>query len=164
MDRFCRMGALVPTGFTGMPVPSPLAAVTRGGRLAERLELRPGDVGVDAAAEAAVRRGDDAVGADDVGEPADALRDQLGVLHDVRRVADDAGHEHQVVGHGGIRPRAELVLVADVAGLERDRADVRLQHDGQDVLQLDVGGVRPCHDPSTGAGAPAPWEARRWRG
>ena len=41
---------------------------------------------------------DDAVGADDVGEAADALRDELGVLDQVGRVADDAWHQHEIVG------------------------------------------------------------------
>ena len=41
--------------------------------------------------EAAVGAGDDVVAPDDPGEPDDALGDQLRVLDQVGRVADDAG-------------------------------------------------------------------------
>ena len=64
----------------------------------QRLELRPGDVAVDAAAQAAVGRGDDPLAPDQLGEAADTLGDQLGVLDDVGGVADDTGQDELVVG------------------------------------------------------------------
>ena len=42
--------------------------------------------------------GDHALGADDVGEAAEPLRDELGVLDVVRRRVEHARHEHLVVG------------------------------------------------------------------
>jgi hypothetical protein len=131
-----------------MPVPSPLAAVTRGGARAERLELRPGDVGVDAAAEAAVRRGDDAVGADDVGEPADALRDELGCSTTFVAWLTTPGTSTRSSGTAASAHAPNSCSWRTLRRLERDRADVRLQHDGQDVLQLDVGGVGRATSPA----------------
>ena len=48
-------------------------------------------------AEAAVGPGQDALAPDDVGETADALRDQHGMLDEVVRRVDHAGHQHLVV-------------------------------------------------------------------
>ena len=59
-------------------------------------------------------------------------------------MADDAGHEDEVVGDEVLvlLPHRPLVLVTGVGRLERDLSDVRAQHRLQDVLQFDVGRVR----------------------
>ena len=88
--------------------------------LAERLEFRPRDVGVHSPAEAAVGRGDHALGPDDLREALDALGDELGVLDQVGRVSDDAWHQHEIVGNQVrvLLPDGPPVLVARVRGLE----------------------------------------------
>src|SRR5262245_12735827 len=63
--------------------------------LRERLELRPHDARVNALREralgkAAVGAAQDVLSADDAGEPHQAFRHQLGMLHDVGGMADDA--------------------------------------------------------------------------
>src|ERR1051325_2478133 len=69
--------------------PQPLARDR--GAFAERLELGPDDavgddrIGPHRGAEAAIDAGNDALPADDVGVAADALRDKLRVLDEVRR-------------------------------------------------------------------------------
>ena len=110
--------------------------------LRQRLELGPGDVAVDAAAEAAVGRGDDALAADQLGEAADALGHQLGMLDHVGGMAHHAGQDQPVVGQLGVLPHRPLVLVAHVAGLERIGAGVDRQHHVDDVAHGDVGRVR----------------------
>jgi UDP-3-O-acyl-N-acetylglucosamine deacetylase len=69
------------------------------------------------------------------------------VLDDVRRVADDARHEDQIVRHRGIRPRGELVLVADGLHLcwgswhGPHTTDVELKDILPVVLQANVGSI-----------------------
>jgi hypothetical protein len=75
---------------------------------------------VHSTAQAAVGRGDHTLGTHDLREALDALRDEVGVFDDVRGMADHTGDEDEIVGNGGIRPHAELVLMTDVGGLERD--------------------------------------------
>src|SRR6185312_10602745 len=56
----------------------------------QRLELGPGDLRMDAAAEPAIGRGDDGVAANHVGELADAVGDQFRVLDQIGRVRHHA--------------------------------------------------------------------------
>src|SRR5205823_11504253 len=63
------------------------------GAVGKRFELRPRDLRMRAAAEAAVAAGDDVFLADALGEALDPLRDNLGMLDDVGRMRDDAGDE-----------------------------------------------------------------------
>ena len=72
------------------------------GALDQRRELPPHDRGVNfirarKGRKAAVGAGNDALAADDVGEPAEALRDQFGMLDQDRRLRDDARKQHFVV-------------------------------------------------------------------
>ena len=112
--------------------------------LAERLELCPSDLRVDAAAKATVGCRDDALGADDLRETLDALCDELRVLDEVGRVADHAGNQDEVLGDDVLVlfPDCPLMFVTCVGGLERDLADVRAQDGLEDVLELDIGRVR----------------------
>ena len=72
--------------------------------------------------EAAVGAGDDVLAADQLGEPHDALGDQLGMLDDVGGVADDAGDQHRALRQLDVLPHLPLVLVARVGPLEHEGA------------------------------------------
>ena len=98
---------------------APELAAGQRGPLRQRLELRPGDLRMDAAAQPAIGRGDDPLPADEIGKAQDALGDQLRVLDHVGGVADDAGQDQLVVGQLDLLPDLPLMLVADIAGLER---------------------------------------------
>ncbi len=95
-----------------------------------------------AAAQAAVGRGDHPLAADQPGEAADALGDQLGMLDHIGGMADHTGQDQPVVGQPGVAPDAPFVLVAHIAGLEGVRPGVDLEHHLDDVAHGDVGGVR----------------------
>jgi hypothetical protein len=64
------------------------------------------------------------------------------MLDNVGGVADDAGNEQLAVRQFDVLPDAPFVLVADVAGFDRVRSGVDAEHQVDDVLQRDVGGVR----------------------
>src|SRR6185369_2854790 len=84
--------------------------------VAERAQLGPGDLRMDAAAEAAVGAGDQVFPADDLGERDDAVGHQLRMLDEIGRVADDAGNQDLSRGQLYVAPDFDFVLVADVAG------------------------------------------------
>src|SRR5262249_10545618 len=112
------------------------------GAFAQRLELGPTDLRVHTVAHAAVRAGDDVLFAHALRVLDDAVRHQLRVLHHVAAVAADAGDEDLAIRQLDVAPDLPLVLVAwvgrfDGVGLRRD-----LQHEVDDVLELDVAGVR----------------------
>ena len=90
-----------------------------------------------------------ALGADNLRKPLDALRDEVWAFDEVRCVAHDAGHEDQVVRDEVtlLVPDCPFVLVARIGRLERDLPDIRAEHRLQDVLELNVGRVWPCHEP-----------------
>ncbi len=75
--------------------------------------------GMDAAAETAIGRGDDALAADQVGKAQDALGDQFRVFNDIGGMADDTGQDQFVVGEFDVLPDLPFVLMAHIAGLER---------------------------------------------
>src|SRR6516164_421394 len=86
--------------------------------LGKRLELSPGDHGMNPAAKTAIGRSDDPLAADTFGEAQNALRDQLGMLDDIGRVAHDARQNDLAVGKFDLLPHGPFVLVADVPGFE----------------------------------------------
>src|SRR5690242_4965152 len=95
------------------------------GAFAQRGELLPRYRRIDLAVtregpEPTVGAGDDAVLADESGEPLDALSDQLGRLEVVRAGIDQAGSQDLAAGVGRF-PHDPLVLVARVGGLKQDR-------------------------------------------
>jgi len=71
----------------------------------ERLQLRPRDLRMRAPAEAAVRARDHVLAADAFREASDALRDELRVLDDVRRVRDTAWDQDLSLQGASRRPR-----------------------------------------------------------
>ncbi len=122
---------------------APKLAARQSRALRESLELGPGDHRMDAAAEAAIGRGDDAFTADAFGEAQNALGDEFGVLHHAGGVTDDAGQNELAVGQFDVPPYIPLVFVTDVAGFERVGLAVHRQHDVDNIAHRDIGGVRP---------------------
>jgi hypothetical protein len=76
----------------------PELAGGEGRALRQCFELGPGDLRMDAAADPAIGRGDDALPADEIRKPNNALGDEFGVLDDVGSMTDDAGQDQLVVG------------------------------------------------------------------
>ena len=76
---------------------------------------------MDAAAEAAIGAGDDVLAPHQLGEAQDAVGDELGMLDHVGGVADDAGDQDLAGRQLHLAPHFPFVLVAHVAGLDRDR-------------------------------------------
>src|SRR5580658_3664702 len=94
-------------------------------------------------AEATIGAGDDILAPGDSGEIENAVGDNLGMLDDVGGVADNAWDQDLAVGQLGVPPDLPLVLVADIAGLDRERPGPDLQQHIDDVLEGQVGGMRP---------------------
>ena len=95
------------------------------------------------AAEAAIGAGDDVLAPYHPGEVEDAVGDDLRVLDDVGGVADDARDQDFSVGQLDVSPDFPLVLVPDVAGLDRVSANANLKQDVDDVPEWQIGGMRP---------------------
>ena len=95
------------------------------------------------AAEAAIGAGDDVLATYHPGEVEDAVGDDLRVLDDVSGVADDARDQDFPVGQLNGLPDFPLVLVPDVASLDRVSANANLKQDVDDVPERQVGGMRP---------------------
>ena len=72
--------------------------------LGQRLQLGPGEIHVDAPAEAAIGAGDHVFAARHLGEAADAVGHQFGMLDYVGGVADDAGDEDFPLRQLGVLP------------------------------------------------------------
>src|SRR5438270_10768374 len=68
------------------------------GAVDEGVELRPGDLRVQAQSQTAIGAGDDAIAADHARVANEAIGHHLRMLDQVRRVADDAGNQDLVVG------------------------------------------------------------------
>src|SRR4051794_3078246 len=87
---------------SGRGIPTlPATLAGQPGTLHQRVELGPGDRRVDLRRagkrrEATVGAGDDPLAADHAGEPPEPLGHQLGVLHEYRRLGDDAGDQYLV--------------------------------------------------------------------
>src|SRR5208337_3546246 len=91
--------AVQPIGATCSSPPQLVGRET--GALCQRLELSPHDGWVHAAMErslreAAIGAGNNVLAADQPSQPRDAFSDELGMLHHVGCVTDDAGNEHLV--------------------------------------------------------------------
>src|ERR1700730_10533210 len=132
--------------------------------LRQRFELGPSDLRMHSAAEAAIGGGDDPLPADEVGEAGNPLADELEMLDHIGGVADDTRQDQLVVGKLDVLPDLPLVLMADVARLERVGAGVDGQHDIDDVAHRDVGRMRPTSCPSTNGSGSGPRETPGSRG
>src|SRR5215472_13327522 len=67
--------------------------------------------------ETAIGAGDDVLAADEAREILEAQRDELGMLDDVGRMAEDAGDEDLAFGQSLALPDLPFVLVPGIAGL-----------------------------------------------
>src|SRR4051794_586172 len=97
---------------------TPKLATGQRGALRQRLQLGPGDIGMDTPAKATVGRGDHPLAAHDVGEAQDPLRHQLRVLDDIGGMADHTGQHQLVVRQADLLPQLPLMLMADVASFQ----------------------------------------------
>src|SRR5699024_8472711 len=108
----------------------------------QRLQLRDRDLRVDASAQAAVGRGHDVVGSDQLREALDAIGHELRVLDDVRGMGDDAGDDVFALGQLLLLPYPPFVFVADVGGFEGDAGGIDRQDLIDDLGEREVGHVR----------------------
>ncbi len=125
-----------------MPLPgcaaSPEMSGSDVGALAQGLEFQPDRwlnhiLAIGEGAEAAIRAGDDALAvADDGHRFFQAPRDNLWVLDDVAVALDHARQEQHVAGQLVTAQRFHFVLVARIAELDAERADIGLIEHGQD--------------------------------
>ena len=110
--------------------------------VAQGAQLGPGDLWMDAAAQAAVGAGDDVFSADDFSERDDAIGYQFRVLDEIGGMADDTGDEDFFGGEFHIAPDFVFMFVPDVAGFDQIRLGVDAEHDVDNVAQRKIGGVR----------------------
>jgi hypothetical protein len=116
--------------------------------LGERGELGPLDLLVDAVdegalGEAAVGSGQHVLAPHDVGQPDEALGDEVGVLDDVGVVGDDTRDELLALRKRHVLPHPPLVLVAGVGLLHGVVAGVDLEDEPDGVAQRRVVGMGP---------------------
>src|SRR5205814_9570567 len=93
---------------------------------------------VDAAAEAAIGRGDDALTYDQISKAHDALGDKLRMLDNIRRMADHARQDQLVIGKFDLLPYLPFMFVADIARLEGVGLYIHRQQHLDDVAHRDV--------------------------
>src|SRR6516162_7170637 len=96
------------------------------GAFGHRAQLFERDVGIELAvagegAKTAIGAGNDALAPDDVGEAADSLRDEFGMLDIIGRGVEDARDEDLVVGQLGFLPDRPFMLVPRVGGFDDER-------------------------------------------
>src|SRR5690349_2778161 len=111
--------------------------------LGERFQLGPRDLRMRASAKAAVAARDNVLAADAFRIARDALGDDLRMLHYVGRVGDDTRHQDLSVRQLDALPHRVLVLMPRVRALDEIRLRLYAQHEIDDVLELDVVGMRP---------------------
>src|SRR5262249_38610864 len=128
--------------------------------LDQRAELRPDDAFVNflaagEGAESAIGAGDDVLAPDDPRKAHDALGHQLRMLDEYARLRNGPRDENHAIGKSDVLPYAPLVLVARVRGFERDCTGPDLEHDVDEVLELQVVNARTDIDAVTGMPAHA---------
>src|SRR5882672_11268925 len=79
----------------------------------------------------------------------DPFGNELGMLHHVGRVADDAGDQHLAFRQLHILPYPPLVLVAWIGAFDHIGPDLHLQDEIHDVFEWYVRGVRTRPAPPT---------------
>src|SRR5215467_8933497 len=88
---------------------------------------------MNAAAETAVGRGNNPFATNQISKTDNALRNQLRMFHHVGGVAHDAGQDQLAIRQLDVLPDGPLVLVANVAGLERIGVAINREHNVDDV-------------------------------
>src|SRR6187200_2950643 len=94
---------------------------------------------MDTATKSAVSAGDHVLTSNKLRVLHDSIGDELGVLNDICRVRDDARDQQLSVRQFHVAPYLPLVLVTDVARLQRIRARMNRQQQIDDVAERDVG-------------------------
>ena len=112
-----------------------------------RRHLGPDHIGIDRGLAdpgtiAAIAAGDDILAADQLGVAADALRDQFGMLDEVRLRFDHAGDQHLAGRQLHGLEHGVFVGMARIGGLQRDGVRPRLENDVDDVGERHVVMVR----------------------
>src|SRR5262249_37479149 len=109
----------------------------------KRLQLRPRNLRMDAESQAAIGAGNDVLTTNEAREAHDAVGDELGMLDDIGRVADDTRDENLARGQRRRLPELPLVLVARVGRLDRVGTRLDSQHEIKNVLERQIVRVRP---------------------
>src|SRR5688572_8976601 len=95
-----------------------------------------------ATTEATVGARDDVLGSNHGRVALDALRHDLRMFYHVRRVRDDARDEDLAIWQLGVLPDDPFVLVAGVRAFDQVALRVDHEHYVDELLELDVEGVR----------------------
>src|SRR6516165_8447374 len=126
--QYCRPGAIPFTDRRLRPrLRRPQLFASEPGARDQCFELGPGELRMDAPAEAAIGAGNDVLAPHDAGKSQDAVGDELGMLDDVGGVADDPRDQDLALGQFDVLPNSPFVRVANIARLDRERAGAHLQ-------------------------------------
>ena len=114
-----------------------------GGAVCHGLEFGEDDIRIDRrladpGAVAAIAASDHVFSADKFGITPDTLRNQLGVLDEIRFRFDDPRNQHLAVGQFHRLKQCPLVGVSWIGGFERDRYRLGLENDVDDVGERDI--------------------------
>src|SRR5438445_7122140 len=146
--RTSAWGTSISSGImVGLPSPPELFG-SQPRALGHRLELGPGDLGLDLVdrsregREPAVGARHHALAPDDLRVAHEPLGDQLGMLDEVGRRVEHAGNDEPVVRQLHVLEHDPLVLVTRVGALEGQGLRPRLERDREDLLEGDVAVVR----------------------
>src|SRR5215472_5417045 len=102
------------------------------------LQLRPRNLRVHTESQAAIGAGNDIHTANESCEADDAVGDELRMLDDIGRVADDTRDENFSVRQRRRLPELPLVLVARVGSLDRVGTRLHFQHEIENVLEWQI--------------------------
>src|SRR5262245_27663538 len=149
-------GAVSGGGAASAPEP----AAREGGAFDQRAQLGPRHVGMDLiararGAEAAVGAGDHSLASDHPGEALDALRHQLRMLDEMHAVRDHAGDQELVVRQLDLPPDRPFVLVTRVRRFDDAGAGPHLEHEIDELAELEVVHARGDVDAVAGVEADA---------
>ena len=89
-------------------------------------------------AEAAVGSSDHSLAPDHAGETPDALRDQLRMLDEVHAVRDHAGDQELLVWQLDLPPDRPFMLVTRIRRFDDEGASADLQHQIDEMLELEI--------------------------
>ena len=109
---------------------------------AQRFQLRPGNLGMDAHPHPAVGTCYDVLAADETRIEKDPIGHELRMLDDVAGVTDDARNQDLARRQPGFFPDLPFVFVSRIRGLDRIRAGFHPEHQIDHVFQRQVMRVR----------------------
>lgn len=108
----------------------------------QSVEFRPNDVFVNAPTQTAVGRSDYIFFTYYRGELFNALRHELWVFHQICGMRDDAGIKNLAFWDRYFAPDFPLVSMTRVRRLKRVSTHIEFKEKGQNMLELNIGGVR----------------------